>query len=84
MQVPTGHGYEPTNVRGAKQAKILARYTSAVGHFLRTGETDRLAEFMEQRIAGRSLITDPEILTELAQAGLLELDELYVHPGQSR
>jgi len=84
MQVPTEHGYEPTVVRGSKQAKILARYTSAVGHFLRTGDATRLAEFEGLRISGRPLITAPETLTELGLAGQLSIDELYIHPGESR
>jgi len=84
MKIPTEHGYEPNVVRGSNEAKILARYTSAVGHFLRTGESDRLAEFEGREISSHPLITDPETLTELAQAGALELDELYVHPEQAR
>jgi len=63
---------------------MLGRYTSAVGHFLRTGEPDHLAEFEGEEINGLPLVTDPDILIELAQAGELSLDELYVHPEQSR
>jgi len=84
MQAPTKHGFEPTRVRGSKQAKLLARYTSAVGYFLRTGKADRLLLFEGLEIGHRPLITDPETLVELAQAGSLTLDELYVHPGPSR
>src|SRR5262249_12114010 len=84
MRVLTGRGFEPTVVRGSRQAKALARYTSAVGHFLRTGDSERLNEFEGLEIAGRSLVTNPEKLVELAQAGELDLHELYVHPDQSR
>jgi hypothetical protein len=84
MRIVTEQGFEPTIVRGSRQAKILARYTSAVGHFLRSGESDRLSEFENQKIGNRRLITNPETLTELALAGEMSLDELYVHPGQTR
>jgi hypothetical protein len=84
MQIVTGHGYKAIDVKSRRSAILLARYTSAVGHFLKTGDTDRLAEFKGLRIEGKLLITDPEVLTELALAGEMELDELYVHPGPSR
>lgn len=84
MRILTASGFEPAVIRGSKQALILARYTSAVGHFFRTGEYDRLAEFQGVEISGQQLVTDPETLTELAQAGELSLHELYVHPEQSR
>jgi hypothetical protein len=84
MRIVTEKGFEPTTVRGSTKAKTLARYTSAVGHFLRTGETDRLSRFENREINGFPLITDPDTLTELAHAGALELDELYVHPEQTR
>jgi hypothetical protein len=52
MRVPTPRGFKPITVLGSKRAVILARYTSAVGHFLRTGEADRLTEFEGQKIHG--------------------------------
>jgi hypothetical protein len=50
---------------------------AAVGKFLRTGETEDLDEFEGQSIAGHRLITDPHELTELAEAGTLQLDSIY-------
>ena len=84
LRMLTELGFEPTAIRGSRQASRLARYTNAVGHFYRTGDVERLREFSGQKINGRALITDPEVLTELAQAGELELQELYVHPRQSQ
>lgn len=83
MKLPTRHGFEPITVRGSRLASLLGRYTSAVGHFLQTGDVDRLQEFEGRKLNKHPLITDPEILTELAEAGELQLDELYVHPGGS-
>jgi hypothetical protein len=56
---------------------------SAVGRYLRTGETRGLSKFKRKSIAGHVLITDPEILSSLAQAGALTLDEIYATPESS-
>ena len=77
MVIPTTIGNVPETVRGSKQASQLGRYTSVVGKYLRTGDIESLAEFEGQSIAGHVLITDPEILSSLAQAGALTLDEIY-------
>jgi hypothetical protein len=56
---------------------------SAVGQFLRTGNTDALVEFEGKVIAGHTLITDTDVLTSLAQAGALQLDSIYALPESS-
>ena len=83
MLVPTLLGNVPETIRGSKQASLLGRYMSAVGYFLRTGKAKRLKEFEGRSIAGHLLITDPETLTSLAQAGALQLDEIYAMPESS-
>jgi hypothetical protein len=83
MLVPTTLGNSPVTVRGSKQASQLGRYMSAVSEYLRTGNTDALSEFAGQSIGGHVLITDPELLSSLAQAGALTLDEIYAVPEAS-
>ncbi len=83
MLIPTTIGNTPVSVRGSKQASQLGRYMSAVGKYLRTGDADGLAEFEGQSIGVHALITDPEILSSLAQAGALTLDEIYALPESS-
>jgi hypothetical protein len=56
---------------------------SAVGKYLRTGNVDALQEFQGQSISGHLLITDPDTLGSLAQAGALSLDEIYAVPEAS-
>lgn len=80
MLIPTTIGNAPATVRGSKQASQLGRYMSAVGKYLRTGDVDGLAEFEGKSIGGHSLITDPDLLSSLAQAGALTLDEIYAVP----
>lgn len=83
MLIPTTVGNAPVTVRGSKQASQLGRYMSAVSKYLRTGDVDSLAEFEGQSIAGHALITDADMLSSLAQAGALTLDEIYAVPEAS-
>jgi hypothetical protein len=83
MLIPTTLGNVPARVRGSKQASQLGRYMSAVGKFLRTGDTRPLKKFKGKTIAGHGLITDPDMLSSLAQAGALQLEEIYAMPEQS-
>lgn len=83
MLVPTSSGATPVVVHGSMAASQLGRYMSAVGKFLRSGNTDALDEFAGQSIAGHFLITDPEQLSSLAQAGALQLDQIYALPESS-
>ncbi len=70
-------------LRGSKQASQLGRYMSAVGRYLRTGDVEGLAAFEGKSIGGHALITDPDLLSFLAQAGALTLDEIYALPESS-
>ena len=77
MLVPTSRGAIPVVVRGSHEASQLGRYMSAVGHYLKTGNTSALQEFEGQSIGGHRLITDLSTLSHLAEAGSLQLDSIY-------
>jgi hypothetical protein len=83
MLIPTSLGTSPVAVRGSNQASQLGRYMAAVGRYLRTGDSDSLDEFRGKSIGGHLLITDPDTLGSLAQAGALQLDEIYAVPEAS-
>jgi len=83
MYVPTSRGKVPATIRGSKQASQLGRYLATVGNFLRTDKTDGLSEFEGVVIANHTLITDPETLRALAQAGALQLEDIYATPETS-
>jgi hypothetical protein len=83
MVIPTPTGPVPASIHGPEPASQLGRYMSAVGTFLRTGETEDLDEFEGMSIAGHPLITDPDMLTSLADAGVLQLDSIYALPESS-
>jgi hypothetical protein len=70
-------GYEPVVVRSSKQAHLAAEHLIAVGRFLRTGDTEWLKPFVGKRVGGVELLTDPDRLSELADADLVKLDALY-------
>ena len=83
MMIPTEKGVEPSSIHGSKEASQLGRYMSAVGKYLTTGDISGLEEFEGQTIAGRQLITDPDVLNSLAQAGALQPDQIYALPESS-
>jgi hypothetical protein len=83
MLVPTALGTSPVAIRDSKQASQLGRYMAAVGKYLRTGNSDSLDEFRGKYIGGHVLITDLETLGSLAQAGALQLDQIYALPESS-
>jgi hypothetical protein len=83
MLIPTALGTTPVIVSGSRKASLLGRYMSAVGQYLRTGNTQGLSAFKGKSIGGHDLITDPEILNVLAQAGSLQVEEIYALPESS-
>lgn len=83
MLIPTSRGTEPIKIHGSEQASQLGRYMSAVGKYLKTGNTGALQEFEGQSIGGHRLITDPTSLNHLAEAGSLQLDSIYALPESS-
>ncbi len=70
-------GYVPVVVRSSKQAQLASEHLIAVSRFLRTGDTQRLKPFVGKDVGGVELLTEPERLRDLADAGLIKLDALY-------
>jgi len=81
MFVITALGPVPVSVRGSVAASQLAKLAAAVQHFLRTGDSSALAAFQGTRVGHHELITDTQLLSTLAEAGALRLDDLYAPPG---
>lgn len=70
-------------VRSSKERTRLALYDNAVRKF-RAGEdgaAKELASFEGETVAGHELITDPDVLIQLEEAGQLDFDALYYSAG---
>jgi hypothetical protein len=81
LQIPTALGLTPVPIHGSRKAREISQYLNAVGLSLRKGDASRLKRFKGQtvRVGGKKieLITDPATLSSLAEAGALQLDQLY-------
>jgi hypothetical protein len=77
LNVLSFDAYVPVVVRSSKQAKLDSRHLIAVSRFLRTGDTKWLKPFVGKRVGGVELLTDPDRLRDIAEAGLIKLDALY-------
>jgi hypothetical protein len=74
-------GYVPVTVQSSRPAKLASQHLVAVSRFLRTGDAEVLSPFIGKRVGGVELLTDPDRLRELADAGLVKLDALYRRVG---
>ena len=77
LSVLGSDGYVPVTVRSSKQAQLASEHLIAVGRFLKTGDTEWLKPFVGKRVGGVELLTDPDRLHELDDAGLIKSDGLY-------
>jgi len=77
LSVLGSEGYVAVTVRSWKQAQLASEHLNGVGRFLRTGDSEWLKPFVGKRVGGVELLTDPDRLRELADAGLVKLDALY-------
>jgi hypothetical protein len=83
MTILTRQGPTFDVVRGSVERTRLARYDIAVRKF-RAGEdgaVEELLSFKDQTVAGHELITDPDVLIQLEEAGQLDFDALYYSAG---
>lgn len=81
MRVLTEQGVTVADVRSSRVASRLSKYWGAVDHYLRTGDRTRLHPYEGKRLrAGGhlfALITDPDLLARLAEAGEVRFEDLY-------
>ncbi len=70
-------GMEPFAAPNSRSASTNARYMNAVRALIYKDDPSGLAAFRGKKIAGHRFITDTGKLKELADAGLLTLNQLY-------
>jgi hypothetical protein len=83
MLITTDRGLIFDVVRGSVERIRLSRYDIALRKW-RAGEDgaeQELASFKGQTVAGHVLITDPDLLIQLEEAGQLDFDNLYYSVG---
>jgi hypothetical protein len=91
---PTDRAYRPMvaytegqpveiDVRGSRAASTVGEYHAALKGWLATGDDTLLAPFRGVRVGGVVLETDPEMLRQLAAAGLLAIEDIYSTVGAS-
>ena len=83
MLITTDRGPIFDVVRGSVERIRLSRYDIALRKW-RAGEDgaeQELAAFKGQTVAGHVLITDPDLLIQLEEAGQLDFDNLYYSVG---
>lgn len=76
INVLSAEGYVPVTVRSSKLPQLASEHLIAVGRFLRTGDTEWLKPFVGKRVGGVELLTDPDRLQMIGDAGF-KLDSLY-------
>ena len=69
------------DVRGSRQAAVVAAYWNAVSRFLETGDTRLLTKFEGKTVAGHVLETDLDVLEDLALSGGLQFEDIYALAG---
>jgi hypothetical protein len=86
MNVPTETGPQPTPVHGLPERVRFSRYENAVKKWRgrERGGLKALSAFKGQTVGGRVLITDPRILTRLAEADRLDVDAIYTEFGDRK
>jgi hypothetical protein len=82
LVIPTSKGLQEVAVRDSRYASDLGKYWDAVQHYLETGESSRLDEFVQKQINDANgiqipLITDVAELDRLGSAGVLSFESLY-------
>ena len=66
------------DVRGSRVASVVGEYHNAVRDYLTTGDVSALRRFDGQRVGGRTLETDPDVLDAMARRGSFRHDGPYV------
>ena len=67
----------------ADERSDAARMINAVGRVLSHSEPDATSEFEGRQIGDHTLVTDPDVLQQLAEAGEFTFDEFYWDSGNT-
>jgi hypothetical protein len=65
------------DVRGSREARLVARHDNAIRRYLATGRREHLRRFVGRNAAGLELETDPDELVRRYEVGDLDFDQIY-------
>lgn len=82
LVVPTPHGTREVPIGDSEEASVIGQYWDGVQKYLQTGDTTALKKLKRKWIRTADgkriqLITDPEQLSRLGNAGALSFESLY-------
>jgi hypothetical protein len=82
VRLPDVYGLRDEVLRNSKDATLVGEYWNAVHAYFVTGDTIRLNRFQGVRITTAdgekvSLLTDQELLDQMASAGVLSFESIY-------
>ena len=85
VQLLTSEGSLTVTARGSRQRELAGQHRATVIRVLRgTDPAVALEQFRGKKVGGYELISDYELLSSFAQAGVVgQLDSLYVSPEAS-
>jgi hypothetical protein len=81
MPMATALGDVPKKIHGSKNASVNAAHRRAILHYLRKGDDSLLEAFHGKSIEGVALLTDPELISALAEQGAIKPEEFYLSVG---
>jgi len=83
MTILTPLGPVSDVVRGSKERRLLSLYDAALRRWRLglEGADQELLSFQGKKVGRHVLITDPDLLIELEEAGQLDFDTLYSAVG---
>jgi hypothetical protein len=64
-------------VTGSRNRSLVARHRAAINYIAGGGDPSKLRQFEGLTVAGVELETDPDLIQEWGDLGLLDVDDLY-------
>ena len=77
LSLPGPQGPVTVRARGSKEAEFASAYLASLARWAKTEKSYELDPFRSKEIDNFELVTDPDTLLALRDAGLLQLDSLY-------
>jgi hypothetical protein len=81
MPMATSLGDVPRKIRGSKNASLNAAQRRAMLHYLRKGDDSLLQALHGKSIDDVELLTDPDLISALAEQGAIKPEQFYASVG---